>query len=174
MELLDATLIELLVAPAVLIPACGLLAMSSSARLSAILGRVRDLHKQRLESYLVHDTEDERAMRVRAVRLEGLEVQAHSLIRRAALTRASLMLNYASIVSLLLSSMTLGVAVAWAPAEYAAMGFFVLGLLILLAAVIVAMLDVRRALTWVRYEHDRVAGLGGGHEAAGGAGSTSG
>ncbi|MEL6396459.1 MAG: DUF2721 domain-containing protein [Planctomycetota bacterium] len=164
MGLLDATLIELLVAPAVLIPACGLLAMSTSARLSAILVRVRDLHRQRLESYVLHTEDDERANRVREIRLEGLEVQAHWLIRGAAMTRASLLLIYASIAALLLSSTGLGIAVAWAPAEYAALGFFALGLLILLAAVIVAMLDVRQSLRWVRYEHDRVARLADRHD----------
>ena len=164
MVLLDATLIELLVAPAVLIPACGPLAMSTSARLSAILARVRDLHRQRLESYVLDTADDERAKAVREIRLEGLEVQAHWLIRRAAKTRASLLLIYSSIAALLLSSTALGIAVAWAPAEYAALGFFALGLLILLAAVVVAMLDISQSLRWVRYEHDRVAGLDGQHE----------
>jgi hypothetical protein len=159
MALLDSNLVDLLLAPAVLIPAGGLLAMSTSARLSAILARVRDLHKQRLESYVAHTADDARTEEVRRIRLEGLEKQAHWLIRRAALTRASLMLIYASIATLLLSSTVLGIAIAWPPAEYAALALFALGLLILLASVVIAMLDVRQALRWVRYEHERVAGL---------------
>jgi len=154
--ILDATLIELLVAPAVLIPACGLLAMSTSARLSAILARIRDLHRLQLDAFLSLDTDEERAVRVRHVRLEGLEVQARWLIRRASLTRASLMLVYVSVAALLFSSASLGVAVGWPPAGYAAVALFVLGLLVLLASVIVAILDVRQALRWVRYEHDRI------------------
>lgn len=159
MKLFDATLIQLLLAPSVLIPACGLLAMSTSARLSAIIARIRDLHRQRLSDYVLLDEDNERSRQVRTIRLEGLEVQAQCLIRRAGLTRASLLLEYTSIVALLLSSSSLGVAMIWEPAEYFAGAFFILGLTILLVAMLIAIFDVRQALRWVVYEHERLATL---------------
>ena len=163
MKFVDATLIELLLAPAVLMPACALLAMSTSARLSAILARIRTLHAQRLASYVELDLGDGRAREVHAVRLEGLEVQSHSLLRRAGIVRVSLLLEYASIAALLASSVCLGVALLAPFAEYVAVGFFVVGLILLSSAVVAAMMDVWQAVRWVRYEHDRVGALAGGH-----------
>lgn len=160
MTLLDESLIELLLAPAVLVPACALLAMSASARLSSILARVRDLHQRRLDAYVAVPLDDERALQVREIRLDGLEVQSHQLIRRAALARASLILTYLSVAFLLLSSGSLGLAIVWHPAEYVAITLFIVGLIVVLAAVVVAILDVRGALRWVRYEHQRVGSLG--------------
>ena len=121
------------------------------------MARVRDLHKQRFELYVAHPSIVERAERVRRIQLEGLEKQVHWELRRAALTRASLMLIYASIVTLLLSPIVLGIALTWPPAEYVALSLFTLGLLVVLAFVVVSMLDVRQALRWTRSEHDRVA-----------------
>ena len=162
MPQLDASLIELLLAPAVLIPACALLAMSTSARLSAILARVRDLHRQRLEAYALDDDISERRKQVRKLRLEGLEVQAHDLIRRAQLTRLALQLIYASIAALLASSLALGAALAWPSFANVSQVMFGVGLALLFVAVMVAMRDVSRALRWVQYEHERIAGLDAG------------
>lgn len=157
--MIDATTIELLVAPSVLIPAGALLAMSTSARLSSILARVRSLHQLRIEAY-ESDTEGRpRAEQVKRVRLSGLEKQAHQLIARAALTQTSLMLAYASVAMLLLSTSALGLSLIWASFELLAVVLFFLGLVLLTVSVVAAMLDVRQALRWVRYEHGRVASL---------------
>lgn len=161
--LVDTSFIELLMAPAVLVPSCGLLVMSTSARLSSILARIRDLHRQRLDAFLIPDSDDERQGQVRGLRLEGLEVQTHWLIKRAASTRASLHLIYLSIAVLLLSSGVLGLSLLWKPTEYGAVVLFALGMLLLFGAVVLAVRDVAQSLTWVRYEHERIAKLCGGH-----------
>lgn len=159
MRILDASLIELLLAPAVLLPACGLFAMSTSARLSAILARIRDLHQQRLHAFAELPSAEGTTSLVYALRVEGLEVQSHWLIRRAGLTRTSLSLVYASTAALLLSSMSLGASLVWDQAEYAALVLFGVGVLLLTGSVAFAMLDVRQALRWVKYEHNRIAEL---------------
>ena len=157
----DGALGELL-APVVLISADALLCMSTSTRLSAVLARVRELHRERLQLTL-RDRVPESGAEVVELRREGLDRQAEQLIERAERMRRALMLLYGSIVALVGASLALGAAAlveAGRPTfeRFGAVGV-VAGLLAIGAAATILGLDMRRAVDAARYEHGRIGHL---------------
>ena len=155
----DASIIQQILAPVVVISACALLCLSTSARLTAILSRIRGFHQERIEAFQIEPGKDERADRVRAMRLEGLEEQTHRLIRRAALIRNALLLLFFAIICMLISSLVLGLSTIVDGVQPAAIVMFVVGVISMLIAMILSLAEIGAALKTVRYEHSRVASL---------------
>ena len=154
---------EQIVAPAVLIPACGLLLMSSTARLNVVLGRIRAFHSERLEIWVSHPESGTEADLVRSLRLEGLEFQSTRLIARARLLRTAMLFLLLAIGSNLLSAVGLVFAflVREVPriCEVFPTAAFGLGIVLLLAATVTSLIEVSKVLETVQYEHDRVDAL---------------
>ena len=161
----DTDTFQQIVAPAVLIPACGLLLMSSTARLNTVLARIRSFHAERLEIWQRVPQPGTPAAAVRALRLEGLEFQAHRLLRRAALLRLSMIQLYLAIGSNLVSALGLLVLFVAPEREQASPlaalpgVAFAIGILLLLGATLTGLLEVTKILETVRYEHERVERL---------------
>ncbi len=156
----DAGIIRELVAPAVLIPACGLLCLSTNARMMSVLGRVRALHHERAEMYADDPREDARRKEVRAIRLEGAAHQTEHMLRRLNLMRITMVLLFASILALLACSGLVGLS-AWRPGfGAAALAAFAAGALGMAAAIAVSIFEVAIGLDAVRYEHERILCLG--------------
>ena len=91
--------------------------------------------------------------------LEVLEEQTAHLLRRARLIRATLMCLLCTIGCLTACSLLSGLSVVWPLAAPAAVVLFVAGMLLLLASVVPAILELRRALDPVELETELVAGL---------------
>jgi hypothetical protein len=91
--------------------------------------------------------------------LEVLEEQTTHLLRRARLIRASLMCLLCTIACLTACSLLSGLSVVWPPAAPAAVALFVAGMLLLLASVVPAVAELRKALDPVELETELVAGL---------------
>ncbi|MEO1008296.1 MAG: DUF2721 domain-containing protein [Planctomycetota bacterium] len=161
----DATgIIQDLVAPAILIPACGLLLLSSTARMNTVLARIRAFHRERLDVWRDDPAPGSRDEGVRNLRLEGLERQTTRLIARAALLRATMIQLFAAIICNLLS--VFGLAAPYVVGEsavllYASVIVFLLGIAAMLGAMATSVLEVARILETVHYEHDRVESLCG-------------
>lgn len=161
----DPGVIQQLVAPAVMVPACGLLLLSSTARMNTVLARVRAFHAERLNIWRDGAEAGTRAEQVRDLRLEGLERQTHRLLDRASLLRITMLLLFSAIACNLFTMLALALrhAVGSEDALYvAAIGIFLLGVVLVLASMVSSALEVGRILETVRYEHGRVEGLCGG------------
>jgi len=149
---------RLLVAPTVIIPACGLLALSASARLTALIARIRAMHRERIDVYL-DPRDDPRARSVQRMRREGIDLMTGRMLRRAALMRATLMLLFGGVICLVVSSLLLGLSAFADDMEAGAIVAFSAGLLFVMLAMITALMDVACSLEAVRFEHDRVVRL---------------
>jgi len=163
MQINDTDVFQQIVAPAVLIPACGFLLMSSTARMNTVLARVRAFHAERLDVWLSSPEPGSPAEAVRNLRLEGLEYQSHRLLTRAALLRATMALLLLAIGCNLISALGL-VAVFFVGELPSALSVvpsvsFGLGILLMFAATVTSLLEVAKILETVRYEHERVERL---------------
>jgi hypothetical protein len=162
MQVSDADVFKQIVAPAVLIPACGLLLLSSTARLNTVLARIRAFHSERLDLWTTDPDAGTAAARVRVLRLEGLEHQSHRLLRRASLLRITMLQLFFAIASNLLSAMGLVAVYLFGtepPFDAVPSLFFGLGLLFMTGAMVTSVLEVGRILETVKYEHTRVERL---------------
>ncbi len=155
---LDSGVIQLLVVPAVIIPACGLLVLSTSARLNAIIARVRVMHGERLSAY-VEPATNGHAGQVRAMRLEGIDDQTTRMLCRARLMRITLLMLFCAVICLVISSLLLGVSIFFDGVDAVAVIIFVGGLLCVLVAMVSSIIEISRALEAVGFEHDRVTKL---------------
>lgn len=163
--LADSTAIEQTIAAAALVPACGMLLLSSTARLNVILARIRSFHAEMLTTWQAEPEPGSRAAAVRSLRLEGLDHQTHALLRRAARLRFAMValnvaigLHLAAI--LVLTAVLAGVAGGGdeaSAARAAALVLFVLGLLTMGVAVVAGILEIAMATGTLHYEHERVA-----------------
>lgn len=162
MPSIDPSIIQQILAPAAMVPACGLLLLSSTARMNTVLGRIRTFHAERLDVWRSDAQAGTRADSVRALRLEGLEHQTHKLLSRAALLRLTMLQLFGAVSCNLLS--VIGLAMLYLleepPLIYnAAVLIFILGVLLILGAMVTSVLEVQRILETVQYEHRRVEGL---------------
>lgn len=156
---LSSTALELLVAPVVIIPACGLLVLSISARMNAVIGRTRGLHRERIDVYLHKEDNDPRWHAVRTMRIEGLDTQADQMLHRCQLMQHGIRLLYGTVICLVITSLLLGLSVEWPALQTTALIVFGVGMFGMLAAMVVGIREVSLALEAVRYEHGRVANL---------------
>ncbi len=146
--------VQQLVPPVVIISACGLLCLGQFARYTAITGRLRGFHRERLEGLakLLSLTGEEH--RLFAERCDELERQAHRLLGLVKLIRNALLLLVLAVMCMIVSSLMIGVE-AFAPRVgwWGAVVAFVAGLLCMLSGMAFVFAEVRRSLTLVKQEH---------------------
>ena len=149
-----------LLAPVVLISACGLMIMALNARTMTSKSRIRQLHHERLE---ICEKAGERghATATQRLRYEGVGSQSTNLLCRLRLMRAALMCMVGCVVLMLLSSILIGLDGLNSDAgfEKLAIFTFVAGILSMLAGAVTFFLELRLSLKEVAYEHERIMGL---------------
>lgn len=159
----DPGVIQQVVAPAVLVPACGLLLLSSSARMNTVLARVRAFHAEQLDIWRTEHVVGSRHDRVRTLRLDGLQRQTARLLQRAGLIRLTMLSLFGAIICNLLSIIALGVRHVTGdeqPWWYSvSVGLFMLGVLLMLVSTVTSLMEVSRSVETVRYETERVDAL---------------
>lgn len=154
-----AQLIQQLLAPVVMISACGLLCMAMYARLSNIVARLRQFHHEQLQT-MTHprpDSESEQAL-VRW-RSQGLEQQAHYMLGRARLIRNTLVCLVGCVICMLASSLSIGLSQWTERFQIISIVLFVVGVTSMLVGMLIAMFELRVALRQVSYEHQRMERL---------------
>jgi hypothetical protein len=136
------------VGPIIVISACGLLSSTFYNRMTNVISRLRAFQRERLAEQLLLDKEtDDTARNRRREMLDVLGEQSESLVRRVRLIRRTLFCLLATIASLVLCSLSLGLSVILGnPLLILAIAFFVLGLGLLLGAIAFAMLDLKMAM----------------------------
>ena len=153
------TTIQQLLAPVVMISACGLLCMAMYARLSNIVARLRQFHHERYEALtrLSRGSESERATLLH--RSDGLEKQAHAMLDRARLIRNTLVCLVGCVACMLVSSLALGLAMWVDSFQMVAFGLFVVGVGSMFTGMVMALLELRLALRQVMFEHENMENL---------------
>lgn len=151
--------IESLVAPAVIIPACGLLVLSISARLNTVIGRIRTMHSERIDAFLRRDSTDARWCAVRDMRIEGIDMQTGRMLRRCRLMQRAIQFLYAAVILLVVTSIMLALSSLAPTLETAAAYTFATGLIGVMGSMFIGIWEIGLALETVTHEHDRVCSL---------------
>jgi len=147
-----------LVAPAVMISACGVLMIAASTRHASVISQLHGLHRERVDlvSRLAHQRREPN--HAETVRLEGLELLSHSMLRRARALRLGLLGITACVIAMICTT----VALAVSPVDGGgapAVGLFFVGVACLLAAMLAHVYEIAASLQQVELEHDRVSRL---------------
>lgn len=148
-------IIQQLVAPAVMISAAGLLCLALFNRLSTLVARVRAFGVERTNLLRAAGVPGP-TLAVNAltrVRLEALEEQTSSLLRRARLIRNAIVLMICGVLCQLACTLLIGLSLAAAWPEVAALAAFVLGVLATAAAMVCVLAELRRSLDDAQSEH---------------------
>ncbi len=163
MATIPPTIISEIIAPAAMIPACGLLLLSSTARMNTVLGRLRAFHHERLDIWALETEAGSRRDAVRSLRLEGLEHQTHRLLRRASLLRITMLLLFVAIACNLIAMLGLGarfvIDSSSATLHMLSAIIFVAGIVVMVGSMLTSFLEVFFITETVRYEHERVEAI---------------
>ena len=144
--------IQLVLAPAVMISACGLLLLGISNKFSTILNRIRALNEEKRKLFLRAGKEDFQP--VENQRLESISMQIERLLRRARLVRNSLFCYFVAVALFVATSLLIGLDffVQVVQLRYLIIGSFLLGMLTMFFGVIYGVLDTLRGYEIVKFE----------------------
>lgn len=146
------------VVPVVAISASSLLCLGFYNRLAYIVSRLRGFQRERIDiqERFARDHTAAPPDRFAAERhrrlLAMLETQNNEVIRQARLVRVIVYCLLATIGCLTACSLTAGLGVVLPAAKYAATALFISGMLLLLLSIVLAMVDLRRAVDVVEKE----------------------
>jgi hypothetical protein len=148
------SLIHSLVAPVIMISACGLLCLALYNRLAAIVSRARAFNKERHELQLQLSALQSRSsasadIEEVAGRLDLLGTQVRQILGRARQVRNALQCLLVSILSMLGCSLATGISTlsgAGQAAFWGAIAFYVLGIISMGTGIVMAILELRLAL----------------------------
>ena len=156
---MNGQIIQALLAPVVMISACGLLCVALYNRLASIVTRLRQFHHERLKVYTEFPGRAGAERDALNLRFKGLEHQAHHMLERGRMMRSSLMCMVTCVLSMTVCSLLIGISLIVEHSYPFAVAMFVLGLLLMSAGVVLALLELRISLQQVEYEHGRIVAL---------------
>jgi len=144
--------IQLILAPAVMINACGLLLLGISNKFSAILNRIRALNEEKRK--LILRSAEREFHPLENQRVESISRQLPGLLRRAKLVQDSLLCYFMAVGLFIGTSMVIGVDFFFPNPvfRYFVIGMFLTGMILVLAGVVFAVLDTVRGFAIVRFE----------------------
>ena len=145
-------IIQLMVAPAVMISACGLLLLGINNKYSLVVNRIRLLNeeKRRLLGKIAdgkHSTDDN-------IRLESAAIQINALVYRAKLVRNTVLCYTTAIALFVLTSLLLGVSsfLSLGKLNYFIISAFLVGMLFVLVGVVFAGFETKKGYDIISYE----------------------
>ena len=149
--------IQLLVAPVIMISAGGLICLALYNRLAMIVTRARAFHKERFDEMtrltrLTLDQQTSLEANQLRQRINILDVQSKHILVRAKLIRNSLMSLIVMILCMLGCSLSLGATLLVSWTVYPALGLFTVGVLATALSMILALMELRQSLTPVTLE----------------------
>ncbi|MGC9260549.1 MAG: DUF2721 domain-containing protein [Phycisphaerae bacterium] len=153
-------LITLILAPVVLISACGLLCLTFYNRQAILTARIRSFNAERFELMAKMSQPPTKPSIAGAItpallaRLKGLEIQTQAILHRARLIRRTLVCLVSCIIGMLSCSLTLGLGLIIPHLNFVALSFFVLGMIAMLVAMINALMELSLSLKPVSLEQD--------------------
>jgi len=153
-------LISLILAPVVLISACGLLCLTFYNRMAILTARIRSFNAERFELLeKLHQqppptATDDKPVHAPQARLQSLEKQTAAILYRARLIRSTLMCLVSCIIGKLLCSLTLGLGLIIPHLDLAALAFFTIVMIVMLVAMFMALMELKLSLQPVSLEQD--------------------
>lgn len=143
-------IIQLILAPAVMINACGLLLLATSNKYSSVLNRIRLLNEEKRKLFKKAGEKNFEETQ----RLESLSRQLGHLMQRAMLVRNAVMCYTGAIALFILSSLLIGFGflIKGFESDSAVMIAFLVGMMAILAGVIFSFLDAKRGYEIVRFD----------------------
>ena len=143
-------IIQLILAPAVMINACGLLLLATSSKYSSVLNRIRLLNDEKRKLFKKAGEKNFEETQ----RLESLSRQIEHLMVRAKLVRNSVMCYTGAIALFIVTSLLIGLSflIRGFQSDSAIMITFLVGLLVILAGVVFAFLDAKHGYEIVRFD----------------------
>jgi hypothetical protein len=153
--------IQLLVAPVVMISACGLLCLALYNRLAAMVSRARAFHKEQFDAMARlkaadNGHPDPAPIQHLRRRVELLDVQVAQILRRAGLVRNALILLLSTVLCMLGCSIALGLSLLSPVFTRLALACFLLGIGTMSGAIVLALRELTRALDPVLLEQTAV------------------
>lgn len=143
-------IIQLILAPAVMINACGLLLLSTSNKYSLVLNRIRLLNDEKRKLF---KRAGEKSFE-EAMRLESLAQQIDRLILRAKLVRNSVLCYSIAVGLFVLTSLLIGVSFFADVLRSQAfiIGTFLVGMISVFSGVVFSFLDAKRGYDIVLFD----------------------
>ncbi|KAF0150836.1 MAG: hypothetical protein FD143_2513 [Ignavibacteria bacterium] len=152
MTLNAVQIIQLMLAPAVMINACGLLLLGINNKYSLVVNRIRLLNEEKRRLVLkigekAPTTDDN-------VRLESIAVQIRALTYRAKLVRNSVLCYTISIALFVATSLVLGVSsvLSLSKLNFIIITTFLLGMSFVIIGIVFAALETKKGYDIVSYE----------------------
>ncbi|MCX7918088.1 MAG: DUF2721 domain-containing protein [bacterium] len=129
-------------APTIMISACGLLLLGLQNKYSNIIDRIRSLNEERrkLRGQQLDETKEKR--------MANIELQIPRLLNRARLGRNSILFMYIGVLFFVLTSVFIGIDILFSEfinLELLTSGLFMIGLGFVFVAVVNAYLEIRQA-----------------------------
>lgn len=143
-------IIQLILAPAVMINACGLLLLATSSKYSSVLNRIRLLNDEKRKLFKKAGEKNFEETQ----RLESLARQLGHLMQRAKLVRNAVMCYTGAIALFILTSLLIGFSflIKGFESDSAVMIAFLVGMVAILAGVVFSFLDAKRGYEIVRFD----------------------
>jgi len=143
-------IIQLILAPAVMINACGLLLLATSSKYSSVMGTIRILNEEKRRLFKKAGEKNFEEL----LRLESLSKQIDRLIVRAKLVRDSVMCYTGAIALFILTSLLIGMGflIHGFESESAIIVAFLSGVIAVLAGVLYTFLDAKKAYEIVHFD----------------------
>jgi len=149
--------IQQLVPPVVIISACGLLCMAQFARYTALVGRVRQFHREYLAAFGRLRRCEPRERPLLQQLCTELETQAHGVLRLAGMVRNALIYLVLAVICMIVTSLMIGLELLWPRVGgAAAVVVFIAGLVCMLVGMIFVLAEIRISLGLVQHEHDEL------------------
>ena len=158
---MTAQIIQLILAPVVMITSCSLVLGGLLGRYSAVNDRMRAMARERLGLVRGGANEIQAGEAYRSERLSEIDVQVPDLIQRHLWLRHSVLMVYVAILLFVFCMLAIAIAAVTVSAWIATLVLllFVLGTAALLTSVALAILEVRSSHRSVEYELRRVSAL---------------
>ena len=143
-------IIQLILAPAVMINACGLLLLATSSKYSSVLNRIRLLNDEKRKLFRKAGEKNFEETQ----RLESLARQLGHLMQRAKLVRDAVMCYTCAIALFILTSLLIGFSflIKGFQSDSAVMIAFLMGLVVILAGVLFSFLDAKKGYEIVQFD----------------------
>jgi len=151
-QLNAVSIIQLMLAPAVMISACGLLLLGMNNRYSLVVNRIRLLNDEK-RKLLTRYGKEELSIEDN-IRLESILTQIQSLTYRVKLVRNSVISYVTAVALFVFTSLLIGVSsiMAFQKVNYFIIATFLLGMLSLLVGVIFAGFETKKGYDIIQYE----------------------
>jgi len=156
---MNVSVIQQILAPVVMISACGLLCMGLYNRLSTIIARIRQFNRERMEHSIRQRGAADTVKRTLELHSDALDRQIPGMLRRARLIHKALLCLVACVIGMLASSLLIGSAMLAPVLLNGAIACFVFGMTSMLVGMAFAFRELTLSLSQVELEADALDDL---------------